>query len=492
MSSYNRNTSKIGLLLVVGFLLSSVFYITLLSYPTREGAVIMVIFYFLIVIASTFAISFDAIKGKCIAIFVFYVGNLYWFALPAIKVIITGNWYGVDSGNRISDDIVIYTCFNLYIFLFMAQLIYFANIRIKKANDQNFASTRINNDGLYKRKLSLGLITITLLIFGIVPIFAISGWGGFVSTLVSSRSGEGLSGSAHAVFQSNPFLVISRSFLVTAGIISFWQLLERKAKNKLLIWLPIFLIAFIISYFDSGTRTWTGIIILPSLILFYKISVVKISRRKTIFLTLVCVLTLLWLVDLQERYRYTGFSWDTFKPFADDVGVRFEKENSNDFFTETAIAIMLVPGKIPYQFESSFMLHLVNPIPRTFWKEKPYSRIIEMYTIGRSGKNEYLLSGTSRLPSVVGQSHMSAGVIDVIFTGLLFGMLIKWIDTKWGRTSCYMFDLWASLICVWMFFTFRFLNAGFHYPIIILGLIVAYINQYSIFSHRNRQPSINR
>jgi hypothetical protein len=148
---------------------------------------------------------------------------------------------------------------------------------------------------------------IVLAIFGLLPFIVYGGdLQSIVSGILGSRSGG--KGWAHRSFTaSNPLYVIGRAAFVTAGQLALVYAARAQGIRNRLPWAFIFLLAFVITYFDSGTRSWTLLIIGPPAIMFLRHILAKRTFKRWVVIAPLALLSLLWLAELQRQTRKGRF-----------------------------------------------------------------------------------------------------------------------------------------------------------------------------------------
>jgi len=433
-----------------------------------KAVIPIVVSYSLIMIVLGLVVFSTLYKTRRLALLTIIAGQIFWFAIPALGVVSDGDWFGEKIPFYISEHAVVVT--TGYLFAFTALLLaayWFFSLFFKSTHAEK-AGGAAAFAGISDKQLLCLVIVLSLL--GMLPFIV---FGGDLKTIVtgilSSRSVT--KAWSHRSFkESNPLYVVGRASFATAGALSLFFVLKTPQLKERLIWGAIFVFAFVITYFDSGTRSWTLLMIGPPILFLLWRAIENQKLKRWVVagpLLLVCVL---WVAQLQHKFRTTGITSDTLTSGGD------VKIKDNDFFTETAVAVSLVPDRMDYVEESTLVLFLTNPIPRGLWANKPYPLVIRMYTIGRSGgRDEYGEKGISRLPSVVGQHYLSGGVAGIGMVAIFYGLVAALCDSLLRRKRVFgMPQLWAATVAVWLFIGYRGLFPGFHYPILIIGLLVLY------------------
>jgi hypothetical protein len=398
-------------------------------------------------------------RNQRMGLLVLLLAQSFWFALPAMSSLVGGVWFGTPIRFRLGPEDVQRSTLYLSLFAVLSVAGY-ALVSNRLAKRSQAGPSR----GPERHVTRMGLVVFLLTVIGVSP-FVIYGESlqAVISGVMGSRAVE--KGWSMAAFESKPLYVIGRAALVTAGLLALHEAL--RARRRRFLWLAPFLLAFLATYFDSGTRSWTAMILAPPVLVAMARNLARLQFRRWLVLGPVVLVCLLWLAYFQAQFRNLGVS-----------GARPGTAltlSDNDFFTETTIALSLVPEKVEPLHESALLLHLVNPIPRSLWPGKPYPRVIETYTWARSGWNEYGEAGISRMPSVVGQYYLSWGAPGVIGIALFIGALMAWLDALWRRHATdSLVRLWAATTAAWCFVSFRGIFPGFHYPVLLVGLLLLY------------------
>lgn len=426
----------------------------------------LVIFYALFILSMVWAIwrSFLA-KRSVLAMLVVFGGQIYWFVIPSSAIAFDqNNWFGTSIYYTLNASDVALTVLALSFFalsFFVSNRVFNGLPKHSKDLPENYKPSRI----------LMQVAPIAFSFVGILP-FVVFGddLESIFSGILAGRSA--IKPWSQAAFESNPIRIIGRASLVTAGIISLLSLTRASSWWKRAWHLLIFLFSFLITYLDSGTRSWTAMILLPGAILYVHRRLA--SGNKWLFRSIVVGLLIILAVNLQVNFRNIGFS-QIFSLEA--AGNSLDSEfaaggiGDNDFFTETAVALDLVPKKIPYVHESNLLLFLTNPIPRSIWPNKPYPRVVQLYGIGRTGRDEYTTIGVSRMPSIVGQYYMNWGIAGVMLVSLAYGFATSWLDREFDVRHGFFYRLFLATVVAWLFVSYRGIFPGFHYPVLLVGFL---------------------
>jgi uncharacterized membrane protein len=253
--------------------------------------------------------------------------------------------------------------------------------------------------------------------------------------------------------------------MVAAGALSLHYAF-RLVRWRRVVPVTVFVSAFTVTYFDSGTRSLTALMLVPPVFVAFARAVRTGRGKRWLVVGPLATAVVLWTAQVQLAMRNQGMTSDA---LAENPLLIWD----NDFFTETAIAVSLVPEKFDYLHESTAVLFISNPIPRSWWPSKPYPRVLQYYGIGRRGYDEYTDLGSSSMPSLLGQFHMNWGLWGVVEAAILYGLAFAFIDRGLRRArDDELLALVFSAAVVWLFLGFRALLPGFHYPVLLLGLAV--------------------
>jgi len=410
---------------------------------------------------------------KNVGFFILMCAHLFWFALPAVLTLDEGRYWGDYAHYTVPMAVVAET--SIIVLLFLA-LNLFSYWLFRRRARVSVARAR----GSLKQTLNfyptLRWVLLLMFVVGLVPFVVLSNnLGDIIGHILASRSADKpWSMGAHLVNVHGPLVVISRAALVTFSALAIWLWVQRKRlelsfRDRSLLLLG-FMLGLSVTYFDSGTRTWTVLIIGPVII---TNMLSKLSERRVAIgavLTAVFALSAVVLVQAQRYYRFTA----TMEGItAEDV----LQLSDTDFFTETAIAVDLVPSRFDFIEQFEPLLFITNPIPRFLWESKPYSQTVRLFSLGRSGYDEYMRLGLSRLPSIIGQHYMSWGYPGVVICAIFWGWAFALFDGFYQTASTHSIHaFFGALGMIWLFTCSRGLYPGFHYPVVLIGLLILFMN----------------
>ncbi|MFT5433745.1 MAG: oligosaccharide repeat unit polymerase [Myxococcota bacterium] len=414
-----------------------------------------------------FVFSYFKLVSARIGLFMLLATHVVWFAYPAIRILSDPlRTFGDNAHYRLAPEVIAKTALILILFLGLNLVAYFVTVWKPKPMETP-------DDGLHLRPLVpyMRFTLPFLVVVGLLP-FVIYGnsLGEIVSGIMAGRTtGKAWSHGAHVVSSVGPIVVIARSAAVTFAALGIWQYAFRKhfslTEGQATAIFAMALLLLLVTYFDSGTRTWTLLIVAPAL---FSLLLSRLSRGRLVRGTIVggvAFIAALALVQIQSVYRFQA-------TINEADASQLLQIDDNDFFTETAIAIDLVP-RFGYVEQFEPILYITNPIPRFLWENKPIPMTLRAFSSGRSGFDEYVTTGVSRMPSVVGQYYMSWGIWGVVGMGLFWGWMMGAFEKLYRRSEPHSLGAFVGILgLVFLFGSGRGLYPGFHYPLVFGGVLL--------------------
>ncbi len=407
------------------------------------------------------------INGKLAGLAVI-VGFLGWYAFPAIiNYYSVGNSFLNDLPVSVNYSAAIWAVSYLSLFLFVWVLAgnCFDKIRLTRPVFRNvFYETN---------PVRLTLLGIACCMVGFVP-YAFSGMGipEIISLVLQSRLAE--KPWIHTENLGNlrsPFLYLSQSAMV-AGACILWLVSQEKSYpfyRRIVIGVFAFLISLLI-FFDQGTRSIIGLIILPFLI----IKLIDTWKRSKMVFTISAItfgVIFIAILQYQLLFRISGESAGLSYP---QLLKWFTLDDTTDMFSETVYSLNLVPALHGYFKESVLVQFIVSPIPRFVWPSKPASEVIQFYTLHRWGIDIYE-GGGNVFPGIVGQFYMSWGLWGPIVLGGFMGWLSSRVDGFLAHLShipgSYLRAV-GVMMSVWILLSYRVLSPGLLYPVVMVYLLI--------------------
>jgi cytochrome b subunit of formate dehydrogenase len=412
------------------------------------------------IVVLTGVLALRVVEGQGLALALLVTGQAFWFALPIVSELGSGTWFGDRIGYRLRDEHVWLALGYCVLFFVISAGSYLAMNAYWRRREVTGWLSRIARS----EHVSAGWV-LALTGFGILPFLV---YGESVEAVVQGilASRATIKPWTQVALTSKPLYVVGRAALVTVGEIALFNAIGfgNRPGRRRWAWWGLFAVAFLITYFDSGTRSWTAVVVAPPALVALRRAIASGRGRRWLLIGPALLMLVIWVTQVQLAFRLEGANREALQE--SPLGLW-----DNDFFTETAIATSVVPERYDYLQESVVWLFAVNPIPRAWWEGKPYPRVFQIYGIGRRGYDEYSELGTSSMPSLLGQYHMSWGWFGVVEISMFYGLAFALLDRMWRRGgSGYAGDLWASTVALWLLLGFRALLPGFHYPILLLGL----------------------
>jgi oligosaccharide repeat unit polymerase len=399
-------------------------------------------------------------EGK-IGYFLIIFGSIFWYVYPGL-INALNDPFGFNKVGK---------CFNLedHLGLIVLLILFVISFKISYLNFKQYSKkVRENNFPVYDMRRAISLCFVFILI-GMIPLLH-SGLGflGIVNAIFGGRTVEKIwLYNKNIGNMESFFYVLARSFLISSLSLLFVIVLnfKNKVKLKIILWVT-FLLTSAIVLFDSGTRSITALIFFPSIIIY--LSQIKETKKYVIYILIViCFL----LITIQMQFLLRN-EWN--KEIVSDRSFNYATlGGSCDFYSESLLAIKLVPQKHDYFMELDPWIFLTLPIPRSIWSSKPVSEIAAFYTMERWGVDIYKESGNV-FPGMIGQYYMSWGFLGPIIIGFIFGLVCSYVDQGAKITLLNCRFLSASIyisVGVFNFLCFRFVSPGFFVPILIYYMI---------------------
>lgn len=417
----------------------------------------MVVVYGVALMAVVVGYAGRFIRGEAWILALFLGGHLFWFGIPAVAVALSGDWFGEAAGYGLEPREVVAA--TAYISLFAAIPLTLYGVSASRRRRPS-----LDSDPPLETLKNLWLIIAILAAIGLTPVALVGGsLREIVDGILASRSS--LKPWGGATLSSTPLYVIGRACLIASSGLGLLVAAARGPRQKRLLAAAVALVGAAVTYFDSGTRSWTIVLLLPPVMVVARPEVQKGRFRRWVVAAPLLTALLLWLSSMQMAFRTSGFAR------LSEAGL--DGAIDNEYLTETGFAVKLVSEKIPYIRESVLLLFLTNPIPRVLWEGKPYSRVVQAYGLARRGRDEYLEYGASSLPSIVGQFYMSWGALGVIEISIVAGGILICLERRWGASSQVRLSQYLyAMVGVWLFVSFRAMLPGFHYPVVVTWAVL--------------------
>lgn len=388
-------------------------------------------------------------------------GLVYWFAIPALVTATnTSQYLGEKYGIHVTPRAAAWTSMYLVLYLALAVWSYWLTRPGLVATFQD-RTVPLVTSWFYLGVLGLFLA-------GLVP-YIVHGGGikHVMHELLLGRSGqqpwkaEGALGDHRSAL----YYVCISGFVAAAGLAGSWAIFTPGSLFRR-TFLAIFAIGGTIVLLDGGTRSWVALAWLPTLLVWIATTMktrVNLERIAGI-LVLICAFQLLF--EVARASRNHGWSLDRVR----SMDFR-ERHFDNDFFTDAAVAVELVPRRHPYFGIGDIVAFAAHPVPRFLWKNKPVPPILIYY-------NEVVHHGLlkkkgNKLPSHIGQAHMSFGPLGVVLLGVAAGLIAGVSSALLGSSDIGKSHL-GSLLAVWWFLMGRGIYPGWTYPLIFAWILLTF------------------
>lgn len=401
------------------------------------------------------------IAGKHVAYLILLLGVFYWFASPALGYALSADRYVGDRYRiHVSRESLAKSCTYIALFLTMSVVTYWLVFpRI---------SSRINSRQLARTPVGLPYILLGLFLCGMIPYLLFTdNLTHIISSLLAGRTevrpwkSEGPLGN----YKSAVYYFCVSGFVAAGGFAGTWGAMMERSEGLRRIYLGIFALTATVMYFDGGTRSWVALAVIPTVLAWFART---LQSRLTIgrvafLLGLVCAVQMSFEVARAARHR--GWSRDNLQH------VNLSRRHfDNDFFTDLAIAVELVPREHGYFYTDDLFAFVTHPIPRFVWRNKPVSSILVFYN-DRVHKGYFKKKSGNKLPSSIGQFYMSGGTLGVMLLGILAGLISA---TASGLIRANHMGLchFGSLMAVWWFLMSRGVYPGWTYPLFFNWIIL--------------------
>jgi len=409
-----------------------------------------------------------SIESRQLAQLMVLLGFIGWYALPGLSSMwLAPGQFDEELPVMIHDNTVVLT----FLYLALFQFSWLIASRFSRISSQ---SGTVDRTVPATDPSTLMIAALLACAIGLIP-YLVSGLS--ISEIVTAV-GEGRSTdkpwayAEHLGNDTSPLLYLASSMKTAGAGLLLVVIQDRRVRSgPRLVSALIALTTAALVFFDQGTRSLTAIMLLPAALLLF-IKTWGRSKRKATVVLLVGALILFIVLQFQllfrsdyTRDRISGLileSWTT-------LG------GTTDYFTETALAVELVPAYHDFFRESALVQFVVSPVPRFLWNNKPVAQVAWFYTLMRWGTNIYTDRGNT-FPGIVGQYYMSWGWFGPIMLGIIFAFASTKCDRFLLRVSPfenpYSFAV-GAMFAVWLLVSYRFLSPGFLYPVACAACIVA-------------------
>jgi len=321
--------------------------------------------------------------------------------------------FGEINNNYVSNKtglIISLYCISFFIGNFLFEL--------KKRNKQ----TKKETTKLYFSKRLIALF-VTL---GISPFF-FYGSGDLVSNFLSNllaRNSGYVAFSSGGLGNENPLMILFIQILPATTVILGIVVINLRGYKRLIT--SLIMLTMMLLFITLGGRG--GVVFVSLSIIFYYLYQNESNYfpiKKILSLFFVIILVLSYQINSREfnqndsRSALDGSSLNRELAFISehyDEKIRF---TDSDNLFESVI----------YPIPETLILLITNPIPRIFWKNKPFDESFGDYNMLRLGTNGYS-TGSNITPTIPGRYYLKYGLIGVLEIGLLIGFLWSYISNK--------------------------------------------------------------
>jgi oligosaccharide repeat unit polymerase len=439
MAFFEANATVIRLLVILLFITSTTLFILWMRRGLRAG------------------------KLAGIAVVAGFVG---WYSFPGfVSLFNPSGRFGENLPIPIDNETVIWSV--AYLSLFLLSWIVTAHLFSRRFQV-------VPNTGLYTTRLRrIVLLAFAAALVGFIPYIA----SGLTVDEVINLIFQSRAVDKPWLFTDNlgnttsAFVYLAQSAIV-AGACLLWIITQDKRLGRLprvLAGIMALLISVGI-FFDQGTRSITALVVMPVLLLI-SIELWRHARKRIFVWIAIVAVALVFILQFQLFFRSSYTRADTSDLLLHDLPTL---GGTSDYFTETMLAVQIVPAYHDFFHESVIEQFIVSPIPRFIWPGKPATQVVWFYSLLRWGVDVYQTGGNT-FPGIVGQYYMSWGWLGPIMIGLMLGLATARTDAYLAQKD-FQKNLYEAavgiLLAVWLFISFRVLSPGFFYPIIFVAVIV--------------------
>jgi hypothetical protein len=392
-------------------------------------------------------------------------GTCYWFALPATVFGVTSERHVGDRYEMsVSQHAIRGACMSISVYHCASVICYWISI-----------------GGLARRarrwKLAMAggqfyLLLFGLFLLGFLPFMLYGGtWKEILQQLLQGRSAthswkaDGALGDQRSALY---YLCVS-GFVGAGGLAGTWAALQPACFMRKTL-LGMYLIAGLVVFLDGGTRSWIALAWLPTILAWIAVTVRQNLTLTRVAACLLAIAMVQFIFETARAWRSVGWSLD--RIFSTDLSkLHFD----NDSFTDVAMSHEFVPRSHHYFGFGDVWAFVSHPIPRFLWKNKPVSPILMFYN--DKVYHGFLGNRGNKLPSHIGQAHMSFGATGVVLLGALSGYLSALASVLMGSQATSRLHL-GALVAVWWFLMARGIYPGWTYPIVFVIVVLFFGFRY--------------
>jgi oligosaccharide repeat unit polymerase len=280
------------------------------------------------------------------------------------------------------------------------------------------------------------------------------------------------------LFQRNRFggfkdaMLELQLFLRAALPLAAAIMVQKKQSISKKCFVVIFLVFMAARALNDGTRSKMIEILLPLAAAIYWRMTPQLKKKSLLFgLPVVLTFGLLWSAASVLGRNQGRLDWEGAME-ADYIGF--------EMFRELLFLQKLVPAHGDYQWGHTYLVQLVNPVPRFLWPNKPIGDAgLELAALQGAVQNGYTYLTVS--PGLIGEMYWNGGFPGILFISAFFGYLAR----SWDRArplaaqSILAFTVFAAGLAI-IFVSGRSINMNTAYG--MLGL-------YSLLMLFSRGPA---
>jgi hypothetical protein len=192
------------------------------------------------------------------------------------------------------------------------------------------------------------------------------------------------------------------------------------------------------------------LLIPPSLVVWNR----AFRRRSLSVIVKLCLATLVLLLIARVQLAVREKGWDRIG----EVTISdFQQSRALKQYDALIFALYLVPDSHPYFKEFMTPFFVSHWVPRAFWPGKPFSEAWKYY-------NDAYVRGSTQwnaTPSIIGQYHISWGIIGIFCIGAWLGILMHLADSLVIAVQRHYSQ--RLTVFVWIGFLYAFVIASFRF-----------------------------
>ncbi len=387
-------------------------------------------------------------------------GAVYWFVAPSLMISLQSD-YSITSryGMMVHPKSISTACAYMTLFVTSSVWVYWLCLPRAVA-----CGLRTEGDRDANR---IHLLILALFLAGFIPYILFGGEIEYViKSILAGRTTRPPWKAGALGDERSAVYYLSRSGMVAAASFAgSWAFLSTKSRLRLPL-LGIFFVTCVLVYFDGGTRSWLALTAVPVLLTWATRTLKNRITLSHLCIFFVAVLALQLTFEFARVSRNRGWHLSNIQ-YIDP----WQREFDNDFVSELAVAIELVPRRHDYFMLGDFWAFISHPVPRFLWREKPTSPILVYY-------NDAVFFGLfagrgNKLPSHLGQFHMSFGWAGIVLLGSIAGVVGAYA-TGLMRSGFVPFVHLGAALATWWFIMGRGVYPGWTYVLLFTWILAVF------------------